>query len=150
MVKILIERNWTTEELNNKMGKQDEKYNTGTRPRNGKIPCFCAVEWFESTTAPLLASIGHSACPAPGRKNGATQLDPQHYGIWMFPLACTRSWLRALNPPTSWDPTQVLHNTSVVPHYIYGPMALGDNPAMVLYLCIIWVDAPQNSRYIYC
>jgi hypothetical protein len=44
MVKILIERNWTTEELNNKMGKQDEKYNTGTRPRNGKIPCFCAVE----------------------------------------------------------------------------------------------------------
>ncbi len=27
-------------------------------------------------------------------------------------------------------------------------MALGDNPAIVRYSCIIWMNAPQNSRHI--
>jgi hypothetical protein len=34
-------------------------------------------------------------CPAQLRKNGATQLDPQH--CWMFPPACTKSWLCAIS-----------------------------------------------------
>jgi hypothetical protein len=49
----------------------------------------------------------HIRCPAWLRKNGATQLDPQH--CWMFPPACTKSWLRAVNPTTFRHTTQILH-----------------------------------------
>jgi hypothetical protein len=51
-------------------------------------------------------------CLAQRRKNGVTQLDPQRLGCFTF--ACTKSWLRALNPPFSQHTMQVLHNTNVV------------------------------------
>jgi hypothetical protein len=39
--------------------------------------------------------------------------------LWMFPLACTKSWLPAFYPPTSRHTTQVLHNMSVVVWNLY-------------------------------
>ncbi len=51
-------------------------------------------------------------CPAWLRKNGATQLYPQH--CWMFPPTCTKSWLCTVNPTTFRHTTQILLYTSVV------------------------------------
>ncbi len=57
-----------------------------------------------------------SFSPAWLRKNGATQLEPQH--CWMLTSTCTKSWLFTINRTTSHT-KQVWHNTRVVVWNLY-------------------------------
>jgi hypothetical protein len=67
----------------------------------------------------FLTSYGSGSGSTSQKVNVPMVPDPVPQRLWIFPLACTRSRLRACYPPTSRHPTQVLHNTSVVIWNLY-------------------------------